>query len=794
MKNVLLIKGQSQYDAMKNYIDEIEIGFRLAGYNTIILDYFEEAFFFQLKELSDNLVIDYIFTCNAIISDICEDIPNAVYITYMCDHPAGHRGRLNSLKDSSIVFSCDGLYTEYIKKYFRNIKYTKFVPLSGSYSPKYIPYSQRRYDVVFTGSYKKPEASYYINKLPYLEGNLKKFAEYMLNDIIVNSYQTVDECLKNTLKKCQIEVSLEEFCDLTEKFIFVDRFARNYYRDKIVRILIENGIKVHVFGNGWENFESNYLENLVIEKGDFYIARKAVANAKISLNLMPWFKSGFQERIATAMLSGTISVTDKSTYIEENFKDGEEIVTYSLQHPEEVVEKVQYLLNHEEEAAQIAYAGMQRAEKELTWQHRTFEMISYIQECLEENDEGTENKYGKILEIPYQNKNERIFVIDVLNRLEDILNTVSNLQRYDKVDLCDIEYLYNKFVYLYLRTKANLTEFNLNEYVYEYITQLTEEKLEIAISLFCMECMSIQAKILKPEWQILGNIHTQLEHKQKTQETKAQEILIRKILKNYKDTSEPDMQEILEVISTAGHVDTYNQKFVKKYLRPVDIILEKVHYDEQAEMCYVYIDGKKMYYPKGDSRHAVATQINFVHVEQDIDSPHCYLSETFQVNEGDIVIDAGVAEGNFALEIVEKAKKIYLVECQHKWIEALEKTFEPWKEKVVIVEKMLGDTVDDTHITIDAMVEEGYANFIKLNVEGAEMASLEGATEVLKNSSNIRCAICAYHHKNAEKDIRKNLEEKGFFTTTTKGYMFFKEDIDSWVDGELRRGLVLATK
>ena len=38
------------------------------------------------------------------------------------------------------------------------------------------------------------------------------------------------------------------------------------------------------------------------------------------------------------------------------------------------------------------------------------------------------------------------------------------------------------------------------------------------------------------------------------------------------------------------------------------------------------------------------------------------------------------------------------------------------------------------------------------------------------------------------------LEENGFFTTTTKGYMFFKEDIDSWIDGELRRGIIRATK
>ena len=48
--------------------------------------------------------------------------------------------------------------------------------------------------------------------------------------------------------------------------------------------------------------------------------------------------------------------------------------------------------------------------------------------------------------------------------------------------------------------------------------------------------------------------------------------------------------------------------------------------------------------------------------------------------------------------------------------------------------------------------------------------------------------------KNAEKDIKKIFETHGFTTATTRGYMFFKDDLDSWVDGEFRRGIVRAMK
>lgn len=81
-----------------------------------------------------------------------------------------------------------------------------------------------------------------------------------------------------------------------------------------------------------------------------------------------------------------------------------------------------------------------------------------------------------------------------------------------------------------------------------------------------------------------------------------------------------------------------------------------------------------------------------------------------------------------------------------------------------------------------------------MDVEGAEIDSLIGAASVLENSKKIKCAICAYHRKNAERDIRNILEQHHFYTSTTKGYMFFKEDLDSWIDGELRHGLVRAVK
>lgn len=798
--NVLLIKGQSQYDAMRNYIDEMELGFRLAGYNTIILDGLEQSFVFQLDELKKAVDIDYVVTCNGIFFNMLRTkLKDAVYITYLCDHPAVHRVRLMELDDRSIVFTCDAFYEKYVKEYCSNIKHVRFIPLSGSYSGKYISYKNREKGVVFTGSYTNPKKTYK-SVSDEFEGVLKTFAEYMLKDIVEHPNQTLDMCLAHVLELTDVEVSKEEFHELADSFRGVERYARQYYRDKIIRTLVENGIKVHVFGNGWERFESEYAQNLIIEKGNFYVAQKAVANAKISLNVMPWFKAGFQERIATAMLSGTVALTEESIYINENFANGEELVVYSLEHLEELPGKIKALLEDDAMAESISLAGKERAENELTWQHRTFEMISFIRECAGDESPVEIGNPGNVLQIPYENLNDRAVARDAIKSINDILEIYENLLKFDRIDLVDIKYLYTRYLFLFMRIKANFPEIVISEFVYEYLMNLSEEHIQEGAELLILECTNIQSLFLKEEYHILNAENENYKNKlantaHKSQpDAHSQEVLVRKILKNYENSSDEEILECLANIRRNRWVTAYNQNFVKKYTSLTKEQVDAVQYDEEAGMHYVDWHGKKMYYPKGHSREYVASQVKFVNLEQDPESPHRYFEGAFCVQEGDIIIDAGVAEGNLALEAVEKAKKVYLVECKHEWVEALEKTFEPWKEKVTIIEKMLGAVDDDTHIRIDTFVEEGVVNFIKMDVEGAEIDSLKGASKILENSENIRCAICAYHRKNAERDIRAFLESKGFFTMTSKGYMFFKEDIDSWVDGELRRGLVKAVK
>jgi hypothetical protein len=161
--------------------------------------------------------------------------------------------------------------------------------------------------------------------------------------------------------------------------------------------------------------------------------------------------------------------------------------------------------------------------------------------------------------------------------------------------------------------------------------------------------------------------------------------------------------------------------------------------------------------------------------EQDPLSPHLYLNYDFQVEPGSIVIDAGVAEGNFALSVVEKAKRLYLIECNTEWMEALRLTFAPWKEKVVFIEKYMSDIESDTTTSIDALVrpESGEKYFIKLDIEGFEQKALSGMKTLVASGNPVKIDVCTYHRQNDLKEIGAILQSCGFSYKVSDGYLLY---------------------
>ena len=143
--------------------------------------------------------------------------------------------------------------------------------------------------------------------------------------------------------------------------------------------------------------------------------------------------------------------------------------------------------------------------------------------------------------------------------------------------------------------------------------------------------------------------------------------------------------------------------------------------------------------------------------------------DVFTPDDDEIIVDCGAYDGSTALQFLEwgrgKVKKVYSFEFDPVNASRCEENLKDYGDKVTLIKKGTWDrdeifyvktlgtgsssinTEGDTevHLTaIDNIVKDKKVTFIKMDVEGAELKSLQGAKNTIKKN-HPRLAICVYH-------------------------------------------------
>jgi hypothetical protein len=273
---------------------------------------------------------------------------------------------------------------------------------------------------------------------------------------------------------------------------------------------------------------------------------------------------------------------------------------------------------------------------------------------------------------------------------------------------------------------------------------------------------------------------------------KARELIISYLEKISSDKRNQEQNAVLSFLYK-NKASVFPHDFIKKY-NPKTIV---VYRNDSSGLPYVMHQNKRLFFKRRMSDKLVRSAYSGLCMEQDIDSPHLYETSKFSVQKGDVVVDAGSAEGIFALNVVERAAKIYLFEVEEDWIEALQATFAPYRDKVVIINKYVSDRTEGNSISLDDYFKDEKINFIKADIEGAEIHLLNGSTNILKRAirDSLKIVLCTYHQQNDAKTIEEILKNSGFYTEFSKGYMIFVLNIwEKLLPPYLRKGVIRASK
>lgn len=280
--------------------------------------------------------------------------------TFLLDHPRNYYDNLEYPINNLHVICLDENHVDFIHEYFPKVSEVIFLPDSGvNVCDDIKRFSDRSIDVLYCGNCQiKYDTVSQVEGFP--DGGLalyKKAINYIYNDPTLSAEEAVEKYLD--------EAGIKSGKDGLYKLFIIDKVSRQiedivrrHYKLLIMHALDDAGIKVDIYGDGWEDDEKPFSENIRIhDRVSPRECHKLIGDAKIDLSIMPWFKRGSSEKPFAGMMNGAVCVSDSSTYLEKNYIDGTDIMLFSLDHVEKAVNDIKWLLSDPDQADIIAKNG-----------------------------------------------------------------------------------------------------------------------------------------------------------------------------------------------------------------------------------------------------------------------------------------------------------------------------------------------------------------------------------------------------------------------------------------------------
>lgn len=390
MKKIMLFEGDIETQGY--FSRQLAAGFEKLGHAAFMYDlgkpYISTEKFFRFFERGNTILVnfnfhgmsgeDYFLDENGRSMWDALDIPS---YNIVVDHPMYYHHFLEKVPHNYHHVSIDRNHDKYMARFFPEIERMPFLPLAGTQlypNKSNVPTAYRKYDVMMVGNYCAPKT--FEKFITRIDDEYTAFYYGMIDDLLANPHRTVEEVAEAHLLRELGEVPEDELKKALAAMTFIDLYVRYTVRGEAVKRLADGGIKVHIFGDGWEAVPCKHPENLLLmNKLDSEGCLKKLCQTKISLNVMPWFKDGAHDRIFNSMLNGAVCLTDSSVYLDGILNDGTDCCIYSLESMDRLPEIAGALLSDPDRMQRIADAGYRTAKAGHTWAHRAEQIHEWIE-------------------------------------------------------------------------------------------------------------------------------------------------------------------------------------------------------------------------------------------------------------------------------------------------------------------------------------------------------------------------------------------------------------------------------
>lgn len=304
-------------------------------------------------------------------------------INILVDHPCLYKEALETAPGNAVVLCIDKKHMGYLQRFFPRIPLVGFLPHGGKMPGQGpIPIAEREIDVMYAGGLSRKFAPNVMPDFGQFAFDAKAVADMAYKRLVTDTSLTVEEAIEETLIAYGVNNTDEELSCIISQLHYIELLAVSYYREKLIRTMLENGIHVHLYGQGWEICDFARHPNLEWEgKVSPEEVLERMRHSKIVLNTMTWFKDGAHERIFNGMLAGAVAVTDESAYLKDEFQaypevgaDDAQLLMFRLHEIDGLAKTVAELLLQPDLMQKIADNGRKKAASRHTWELRAAEL------------------------------------------------------------------------------------------------------------------------------------------------------------------------------------------------------------------------------------------------------------------------------------------------------------------------------------------------------------------------------------------------------------------------------------
>ena len=156
------------------------------------------------------------------------------------------------------------------------------------------------------------------------------------------------------------------------------KYIKPWRRQQMVKCLAESGIKVDIYGGGWDqvSFAGSLVQHGSVSYSEML---DVISKTKVLVQDEALFNDGAHDRVFTAMLNGAVVVSEYSTYLEELFENQKDIFMFDWQNTKEQLGIIPQLLNDEQYRLSIAMSAYGKVAGKHTWKNRADRIIETVE-------------------------------------------------------------------------------------------------------------------------------------------------------------------------------------------------------------------------------------------------------------------------------------------------------------------------------------------------------------------------------------------------------------------------------